>query len=319
MVKGARPMRRRRRGRSVAAVAITLVLGVLFLGIAGNRLRTVSVFAEEQQNVAETVTAVAPVPAPSPRLHRGMHRTFDQFTVRVPTGAREPLTVLVALHGMGGTGDEFGAPLYALTDPMGWVVVAPTFGYGDWRDPGQITNEETRNLPQLAAFLDRLPEITGMDVNPAVYVYGFSRGGQAAQRFALVYPERVAGVAAASSGTYTLPVQTFGADSRAAPFPYGVADCLELFGRGFNAERFADVSFWIGIGRRDSDPTDVPHQWDDYIGDDRLERASRIAVALRSAGASVQVAEFADTGHAETAEVRTAAVRFLASLSPVAR
>lgn len=309
-VRGARPVRRPRRGRSIAAVlGMTLaLLAALALGLTGAHPPTGAVFAQEQvgQDVAPAVA--------TGRAHQGMHRTFDQFTVRVPTGAREPLTVLVALHGIGGTGEDFGAPLYALTDARGWVVVAPTFGYGDWRDPGQVTKDETRNLPQLAAFLDRLPEITGFDVNPTVNLYGFSRGGQTAQRFALIYPERVAGVAMASSGTYTLPVRTFGLEDRAALFPYGVADCAELFGHGFDAERFAQVPFWIGIGRRDSDPADVPHQWDPYIGGDRLERAGRMAIALRDAGASVQVVEFPDTGHAETPEVRAAAVRFLASV-----
>ncbi len=310
-VKGARPMRRPRRGRSIAAVfSMALVLlAALAFGLTGARPPAGAVFAEEQ-----SVQDIAPAAAPG-RVHQGMHRTFDQFTVHVPTGAREPLTVLVALHGIGGTGEDFSAPLYPLTDARGWVVVAPTFGYGDWRDPGQVTKDETRNLPQLAAFLDRLPEITGLNVNPTVNLYGFSRGGQTAERFALIYPERVASVAMASSGTYTLPVRTFGIEDRTAHFPYGVADCAELFGRGFDAERFAQVSFWIGIGRRDSDPADVPHQWDPYIGDDRLERAGRIAIALYDAGASVQVVEFPDTGHAETAEVRAAAFRFLASVS----
>ncbi len=316
MVKGARPMRRgRNRGRSiVAALGLSLALiAALFVGVAGSRLRVVSAFAEEQPGAAVSVTESAVAVAPG-RVHEGMHRTFDQFTVHVPSGAREPLTVLVALHGMGANGEDFSAPLLGLTDSLGWVVVAPTFNYGDWRDPGQITKEETRNLPQLTAFLDRLPEIVGMTVHPSVYLYGFSRGGQAAQRFALVYPERVAGVAIASSGTYTLPVRTFGAASAETPFPYGMADCAELFGRRFDAERLTQVPFWIGIGRRDSDPAEVPHQWDPYIGDDRLERAGRIAIALREVGASVQVAEFPNTGHAETNELRTSAVRFLASL-----
>jgi hypothetical protein len=95
-----------------------------------------------------------------------------------------------------------------------------------------------------------------------------------------------------------------------------MADCPELFGRSFDAERLTRVPFWIGIGSRDSDPVDVPHQWDPYIGDDRLERAGRIAEWLRGAGVNAQVAEFANTGHAENDEIRTAATRFLSSTLP---
>jgi pimeloyl-ACP methyl ester carboxylesterase len=296
----------------LAILAIGTALAAAFvLGGAGPRLPAWSAFADEQVPTDGSPTYLAA------RAHGGMHQTFDEFNVRVPAGAREPLTVLVALHGMGGTGEDIAAPLYDLTDTLGWVVVAPTFAYGDWRDPAQITRDETRNLPRLAAFLDRLPELVGMDVKPAVLTYGFSRGGQAAQRFALVYPDRVAGVAVVSSGTYTLPLRAFGADGAAAslPFPYGMADCPELFGRSFDAERLTRVPFWIGIGGRDSDPADVPHQWDPYIGDDRLERAGRFAHALRGAGVNAEVVEFANIGHAETDEIRATAIRFL-SASP---
>ncbi len=317
MVKGARPMRRGpdRRHSIIALVGLALALIIaLYVGVSGARLPAGPAFAQEQPGaevvqVAESSIAVAPR-----RVHQGKDGTFDQFTLHVPAGAREPLTVLVALHGMGGNGEDFIAPLLALTDPLGWVVVAPTFNYGDWRDPAQVTSDETRNLPEIAAFLDRLPGIVGMDVNPMVYEYGFSRGGQTAERFALVYPERVAGVAAASSGTYTLPSRTFGATGLDVPFPYGMADCAELFGVRFDPDRLARVPFWIGVGRRDANPADVPHQWDPYIGDDRVERAGRIASALRGAGVRVEVDEFPDTGHVETAEVRAAAVQFLASL-----
>jgi pimeloyl-ACP methyl ester carboxylesterase len=249
------------------------------------------------------------------RVHAGVHQIVDNFTVHVPPGAQEPLTVLIALHGMGGNGEEFSAPLYQHTDALGWVVIAPSFAYGDWRDPAQITQEETRNLPSIARFLDRLPEVVGMSVRPTVLLYGFSRGGQAAQRFALVFPDRVAGVVSLSSGTYTLPLRAFalGESSSALPFPFGMADCPELFGRSFDAEQLTRVPFWIGIGGRDSDPADVPQQWNPYIGDDRLERAGRFAQALRNAGVNAEVVEFPGTGHAETDEIRSAAIRFLST------
>lgn len=249
------------------------------------------------------------------RGYPGLHGTTDEFTVHVPPGAREPIPVLLAFHGMGGSGDEFAAPLYELTDPLGWMVVAPTFAYGDWRDPGQVTREERRNLPRVAALLDRLPEVVGAEVKPEVRAYGFSRGGQTAQRLAFVYPGRVSAVAVVSSGTYTLPWVVLRRDAAPLPFPFGMADCWELFGRPFDAERLTQVPFWIGVGSRDSDPADVPREWDPYIGDDRLERARRFAEELRAAGVRAEVAEFAGAGHAETGEMRAAAVTFLAAVS----
>jgi acetyl esterase/lipase len=103
------------------------------------------------------------------------------------------------------------------------------------------------------------------------------------------------------------------AAASALPFPFGMADCADLFGRVFDADRLTQVPFWIGIGSRDSDPGDVPRQWDPYIGDDRLERASRFAQSLQAAGVNAEVTEFANTGHAEIPEAREAAIRFLST------
>ena len=45
--------------------------------------------------------------------------------------ARQPLRVLVALHGMGNRGDVFAPRLIAEADQNGWVLIAPTMRYRD--------------------------------------------------------------------------------------------------------------------------------------------------------------------------------------------
>jgi pimeloyl-ACP methyl ester carboxylesterase len=252
--------------------------------------------------------AIAPA-----RVHPGADLKIDEFSVHIPAGAVEPLTVLVALHGMGGNGEDFARPLIPWTDVQHWVVVAPTYTYGDWGDPAQLTREATTQLPRIAAFLDRMPDIAGMSVRSQAVVYGFSRGGQTANRFALAYPEHVAAVAMVSAGTYTLPFSSLRvADADVAmPYPFGVANCSDLFGSSFNASAFSKVPFWVAVGARDSDPTDVPHQWDRFLGDDRLERAERFTGLLRDAGVSAQVHVFADVGHGETDTMRSSAIDFL--------
>jgi poly(3-hydroxybutyrate) depolymerase len=217
---------------------------------------------------------------------------------------------------MGGAGEDFGRTIHAWTDAQGWVVVAPTFRYGDWRDPAQVTREASEHLPRMAAILDLLPEIAGLPVQSQVLLYGYSRGGQTANRFALAFPERVAGAALISSGTYTLPSAAFRGegDATALRFPYGIANLSELVGRSFDAEAFTRVPFWIGVGARDSDPADVPHQWDPYIGDDRVERAQRFAAWLDEVGARAQVQVFPGVGHGEHEAVRAGAMGFLAGV-----
>ncbi len=259
-----------------------------------------------------------PLAAAPARVHAGADLRVDEFYVHIPAGAQEPLTVLLALHGVGGGGEDFVRPLLPLTDAAHWVVVAPTYIYGDWRDPAQLTREATTQLPNIAALLDRLPEIAGLPVQRGALVYGFSRGGQSANRFALAYPDHVAGVVLLSCGTYTLPFASLRSSEgdMALPFPYGIANFAELFGYSFDARRFGSIPFMVAVGGRDSDPADVPHQWDRYIGSDRVERAQRFAGLLREAGMDAQARIFSDVGHGETDQTRAAAVDFLKGTIP---
>ena len=68
--------------------------------------------------------------------------------IRAPrnVSSSEPLQVLIALHGMGGNGADFGGALASQADAQGWLIVAPTISYGDWTDPNQIMHEEPRLL-----------------------------------------------------------------------------------------------------------------------------------------------------------------------------
>jgi pimeloyl-ACP methyl ester carboxylesterase len=280
--------------------------------IVGPGLLARSAHGAEIVEVVEAARSDAPAMAPA-RVHSGADLRVDEFFVHVPAGAHEPLTALVVLHGMGGSGEDISRPLLERADAERWVLVAPTFQYGDWRDPAQLTREAGVHMPRIAAFLDRLPELTGLTVRQDALFYGFSRGGQTANRFALCYPDRVAGVAMVSSGTYTLPFESSRSTDGdvAMPFPYGVSNLADLFGGRFDSSRFAGVPFWVAVGSRDSDPADVPQQWSRYLGDDRVERAERFAGSLREAGFKAEVTVFPGVGHGETDQIRTAALDFL--------
>lgn len=287
---------------AVFALAVLVVGPDLAAPLVARTAHSAEITAEAQ------TLALAPA-----RVHAGADLRLDEFSVHIPAGAQEPLTVLLALHGMGGSGEDLVRSLIPRTDAEHWVVVAPTYNYGDWRDPAQLTREATTQLPRIAAFLDRLPEIAGLPVRSGALVYGFSRGGQSANRFALAYPDHVAGVAMVSCGTYTLPFASLRSSEgeMALPFPYGIANFAELFGYTFDASRFGNIPFWVAVGGRDSDPADVPHQWDRYIGSDRVERAQRFAGLLKEAGIDAQARIFSDVGHGETDQIRAAAMDFL--------
>lgn len=230
--------------------------------------------------------------------------------------AKQPLQVLVALHGMGWDGSSFAAPLVAQAERNGWVLVAPTLNYGDWRDPEQVRRDDTTFLPQIKALVESLPARTGLQMRPRTLLYGFSRGCQLANRFALFYPRSVLGVAGFSGGTFTMPYTGGMPQAQNLPtsFPYGMADEERYTGQAFDLDGLRQVSFLVGVGAADNQPGDLPSQWN-FLGTTRLERAQSYYRALLGLGIPAQFVAFPNVAHAETDEMRGRALGFLASLT----
>lgn len=236
--------------------------------------------------------------------------------IYVPASAqsqRHP-AVLVAIHGMGSSGPKFAAPLYQTAESYGWVVVAPSFAYGDWKDPAQLRKDATDYVPALRKILAAVPATIGLPVQHRALVYGFSRGAQVAHRFALLYPNEVRAVAALSAGTYTLPKdQLSDKDPSRLDFPFGIADSASYTGVPFDRVALRGVPFWIGVGFLDQKPEDVPQLWTSYIGDCRVDRATTFVGALRELGVQAELTIFPNTGHQDTPAIRASALEFLSS------
>jgi pimeloyl-ACP methyl ester carboxylesterase len=310
----------------VAGLALVL-LGGLFVAAQGTS-HPASAAAGSRDGVApllaravasEGASATAPLaPArPVPLVTPGSDLIIGDYFVHIPNSIEGRLEVLVALHGMGGQGAAFCNPILNRTDRERWVVVAPTHAYGDWRDPGQVAREESaRFIPRLHEFLTELPARTGLDLEPRVALYGFSRGGQLAQRYAMVYPEKTQGVATLSAGTYTLPQTTAEIEGRTVslPYPFGTADLRERYGRELNVSALRQVPFWVGVGAEDRNPADLPRQWDPYLGDTRVGRAEAFVRRVNEVGANAQLALFPGVGHGLTEPMVAQALDFIAAL-----
>ncbi|MBV9326243.1 MAG: hypothetical protein JO352_20970 [Chloroflexi bacterium] len=237
----------------------------------------------------------------------GASEVQDVF-VRPPQNAPSghPLQVVIALHGMGGNGPDFGSALTSQADRYGWLIVAPTIQYGDWTDPLQISREDPALVAWLSDEIRNLSDRTGYVVLPKVLLFGHSRGAQLSLRFAEVSPEQVAGVAAVSAGTYTLPLAEDGR-GHVLDFPFGIADLdRDDGGRAFDQTAFNAVPLWLGVGGADNNPADVPAAWSPYIGSNRLARAETFAQTLQSQGGDVSLEVFPNVDHTLTDDMRQA-------------
>jgi len=241
----------------------------------------------------------------------------DYTFVPPASSSKGPVRLLVALHGMGGSGSDMATMLKAQAQQQGWAILAPTMPYRDYLDP-ELVRRDGELLPRLKATIDALPARTGLTFQPQVLLFGFSRGSQEAIRFSLMYPEFTLGVAGLSAGSYTLPATTYGSGQtgqQALNYPYGTADVDTICGRAFDAAATQRVAYWIGVGGSDTRSEDVPRQWDQYIGTNRLERAQRFTEILQQFGARASIEVFPGASHEVTDAMRTDAVQFLSSLT----
>ena len=220
-----------------------------------------------------------------------------------------PMQVLLAVHGMGGNGQDFSKELLEPADRNGWLIVAPTIDYGDWTNPSVVAREEPLLIQAISAYLDGLPQLVGAPIRHTVLILGHSRGAQLAHRYTEFHPDRVLAVAALSAGTYTLP-ETIGPDGNLT-FPFGVQDLDQYTGRDFDVARFDSVAIWVGVGAQDTNPNDLPRQWDRIEGSTRVQRAQAFEAAAQQLGADAVLRIFSNARHELTGEMRLAACDFL--------
>jgi pimeloyl-ACP methyl ester carboxylesterase len=172
-----------------------------------------------------------------------------------------------------------------------------------------VAREEPVIIRALSDYLDQLPQLTKLPVRRLILVLGHSRGAQLAHRFAEFRPDRVLAVAALSAGTYTLPLSS--GPQGSLSFPFGVKDLAQYAGSAFDPTSFGGIQFWVGVGAQDTNPADLPRQWDSYEGTNRLQRAQAFEAAMQQMGASAVLRVFGNTRHEITTEMRLAACTFL--------
>jgi pimeloyl-ACP methyl ester carboxylesterase len=328
---------------------LLLALGSLFVLVASFGLATSPIDAQARPDRVDATSLMAAMPtagAEAARLDAIMRGAGDPAVARAaapiaPTAAAQrnvpeaqpladyafypppgatadrPLRLLVVLHGMGGNGPEMAAALLPVAHAQGWAVLAPTMPYRDFRDP-ELVRRDGELLPRLKATLDALPARTGLAFEPRVSLFGFSRGSQESIRFSLMYPDAVLGVAGLSAGSYTLPSTTYkaqgGEQAQVLRYPFGTGDVQAICGRSFDADAVRRVSYWIGVGAKDNRVEDVPRQWDQFVGNNRVERARRYVEALQQFGAPATFHLFQNADHEVTERMRQEAFAFLAAL-----
>jgi len=110
---------------------------------------------------------------------------------------------------------------------------------------------------QLISMIDHAAAILrqhGLEVEPEVFMFGFSASGSYTNRFAFLHPERVQAAAAGGlNGMPLLPAKRL--DGRRLFYPVGVYDLAELTGRPLNLEAVRETPQYLFMGELDANDT----------------------------------------------------------------
>jgi poly(3-hydroxybutyrate) depolymerase len=245
-----------------------------------------------------------PVGHPGRRLLSGYTPSFAaqsdprfSYSLFVPEDLADdepPLRLWVFVHGTGRRTVLYLDAFAAMARAERAVVLTPLFPVGI-DGPDDINNYKTvdgagvRFDEVLLSMVDEVAHRWNVDVS-RFFLHGFSGGGQFANRFALLHPERLTAVSIGAPGQITLPDPD-------APWWRGVADVERRFGTAFDPAAFARVPVQVVVGSLDDDPAAAAAVAPDSDHLGRLTQARTLAAALRELGSSVRLDVVDGVGH----------------------
>jgi polyhydroxybutyrate depolymerase len=128
----------------------------------------------------------------------GLKRTY---IAHIPSGVHEPLPLVIALHGGGGSSEKMAnlTGFDALSDRDGFAVVYPQGVENHWNDGRDIQEyrahrEDIDDVKFISTVIDTLSEEVAIDEN-RIYAVGISNGAMMACRLACELSDRIAAIA----------------------------------------------------------------------------------------------------------------------------
>lgn len=213
--------------------------------------------------------------------------------------------LLVIIHGTGCATEYNVSAARKWADAHHVAILAPLF-------PAGLTSHEDLNSYKLVADAGirydeiLLSEIADMKVRyPGVatdkfFLFGHSAGGQFAERFAMVHPDRVKAVTIGAPGNPTYI-------NFAEDYSWGVRDFPKYFGKDFDLKAFREIPMLLVIGEKDT-----KFIGDSPYGANRMERLHRLQKNFQDNGVkSVELEVIPGIAHIDGAKQRlTTATRF---------
>ena len=237
-----------------------------------------------------------PLTHPGRRLLTGYTPSFAvqadprlSYSLFIPEDLRDdepPLQLWVFMHGTGRRTGLYLDHFAELARAQRAAVLTPLFPAG-LDGPDDINNYkliECAGVRFDEILIDIVAEVSHRwNVEGSrFFLHGFSGGGQFANRFAMMHPDRLGAVSIGAPGQITLPRADL-------LWPDGVADLADRFGTEFVAEELARVPMQVVVGALDTDAYDLAYISPDGASLNRLTKASLLAEAFEAVGAPVRL------------------------------
>jgi len=201
------------------------------------------------------------------------------YFVYVPAGGGAGAQIMVSVHGISRNAREHVRMFAPFAERSGVVIVAPLFTPARFSDYQRLVRNARGESP--VDVLDRIvadvARVTGAS-SERLHLFGYSGGGQFVHRFAMAYPERVAGYVVGAAGWYTFP------DAHRR-YPYGLRYNQRLDVGGFESKRFLTVPGWVMVGERDAHVGSAMRCTERVMreqGGSRIERGERWVMAMNA-------------------------------------
>jgi pimeloyl-ACP methyl ester carboxylesterase len=159
--------------------------------------------------------------------------------------------VLVCVHGVSRNALEQIQLLKPLAEQYGFVLVAPLFASGTFRDYQRLGRQGLGPRADLALIriLQTIDSTTQLNTGK-IALFGFSGGAQFAHRFAYAHSQRVSALVLGAAGWYTMP------DPHQS-YPFGTADTRRLSAVRFNLRAASRLPTMVAVGSSDNQENDV--------------------------------------------------------------
>ncbi|KAI2615142.1 alpha/beta-hydrolase [Hypoxylon sp. NC1633] len=238
-------------------------------------------------------------------------------TSSIPSVGKLPL--LVYIHGTGRNTVAIYDELVPFANSTPCAILAPVFpsgieGPNDLDSYKELSTASLRSDLALLSVIDQVAYRWPGIETTKVFMMGFSGGGQFAQRFMYLYPERLAAISVGSPGR-----PTYLDDSQ--DWPIGTANVEAVFNKTIRTDLLGAVPIQLVVGNKDIELHGDEDFWKwqqetfgsgglPPMNETRLELMQRLHDSLEQAGIETQLDIVDGVAHNETG-VRQTVLKFL--------